>query len=124
MLLLLALAAPSAPANGTWWSWAWPWPRRLDSLRDDPEYQNTPYVAGFKDDGLRYQVETGEVENNYLTPLNKALDESEICQLTRLPPQRPKMLEFCYEYTNNACCLPGHDLQSKLDFRDLIDGLG
>ncbi|EOD31753.1 hypothetical protein EMIHUDRAFT_112576 [Emiliania huxleyi CCMP1516] len=36
----------------------------------------------------------------------------------------PRYLKFCQDYNEEACCIPGHDLENQVQFENLIDGLG
>ena len=46
------------------------------------------------------------------------------CALTMMPATKPRYLKFCNDYNENACCIPGHDLENQIQFENLIDGLG
>ena len=37
---------------------------------------------------------------------------------------QPRYLKFCQDYNDNACCIPGHDLEDQIQFENLIAGLG
>eukprot|EP00908_Phaeocystis_cordata_P013495 Transcript_24557.p1 GENE.Transcript_24557~~Transcript_24557.p1 ORF type:complete len:221 (-),score=85.33 Transcript_24557:847-1509(-) len=46
------------------------------------------------------------------------------CALTKRPAKEPRYLKFCQDYNQEACCIPGHDMENQLQFENLIDGLG
>lgn len=52
-------------------------------------------------------------------------DISKCCALTAAKPTKPRYLKFCQDYNGDeACCIPGHDLENQVQFENLIDGLG
>jgi len=56
--------------------------------------------------------------------IDAAVTHSGDCALTDQDAKKPRYLKFCQDYNNNACCIPGHDLENQLQFELLIDGLG
>eukprot|EP01147_Barroeca_monosierra_P000073 gene73-3469_t len=51
----------------------------------------------------------------------EAYDGHKTCSITGHPPRKPRALTFCNRFNDNACCIPGIDVDDHVYFMEMMD---